>query len=141
MLFGALRGDAPGLVLGPRYEPQTGLWRRRKLKPEVAAMAADLEWRPPAADPEEDDPVHEGGHSTLAVARARRCVAGTADVTAAVRLAVDTGDEPALDGALAGALAGALRGAAGIEPAWLERLRQRELLERYAAAFARRRPR
>lgn len=140
MLFGALRGDEAGLVLGPGYDPAPGLWRRRALKSEIARMAADLDWEPPGPDPDDAAPVHEGGDATQAVARARRCVARTDGVSAAVRLAVATGDQPALDGALAGALAGALRGASGLDERWRGRVAQRDLLERYAAAFERRRP-
>lgn len=122
MLVGALRGDAPAQVLGPRYEPVAGLWSARPLKPEVA--------EPPAGcTPGVPDVVH-------ALANAREAVAAAADFDDAVHRACGGGVEPALDAALAGTLMGALFGARVIPIAQLEALARVDVLESIAARLA-----
>ena len=122
MLAGAVRGDSPARVLGPRYEPVAGIWSARPLKPEVAEP-------PTGCAPQVPDVVH-------ALANARGAVAAAVDFDDAVHRACSGGVEPALDAALAGTLMGALFGARAIPAAQLEALARVELLESIAARLA-----
>ncbi len=122
LLAGAIRGDSPGRVLGPRYEPVAGIWSARPLRPEVAEP-------PTGREPQAPDVVH-------ALANARAAVAAAVDFDDAVHRACSAGVEPALDAALAGTMMGALFGARAIPAAQLATLARVELLESIAARFA-----
>jgi ADP-ribosylglycohydrolase len=130
LLVGALRGAAPGDMLGGLYEPLPGFWSARPLKAEivaaVSARAGAPEARPRAAAP---DVVQAIGNLCAAVA-------GAGTVTEAIQSAIATGREPSLDGALAGALAGAHRGAAALPPQLVSRLAQPDLLDQFAVRLS-----
>jgi len=130
LLVGALRGDAPGVVLGGLYEPLPGLWDARPLKPEIIAaatmdaVAAEHRHRAAPAD------------VVRAIGDVRSTVLTAGNVSNAIESAVHAGHEPALDGALAGALAGALWGVAALAPQAVARLARLDQLERIAARLA-----
>lgn len=130
LLCGALRGDAPRVVLGGLYEPVPGLWSKAQLKPEVLAMARTVQGHaaPMAAHAGDPDAVRS-------VACARLAVEGATDFESALRRAVDHGREAALDGALTGALAGALLGERALPPRRLATLARFGVLESMAGRF------
>ena len=130
LLCGALRGDAPRVVLGGLYEPVPGLWSKAHLKPDVLAMASSVQGRavPTAAIAGDPDAVR-------AVAHARFAIEAATDFESALRRALDHGRDPAVDGALTGALAGALLGERALPPGRLAALARFDVLESMAGRF------
>ncbi len=116
LLLDAIRGRAVSQVLDGLPEPAPGCWRAKPLKRELVAAAKDAGER--RADAARRD---TAGDVIDALVTARMAVRAAPDFEAAVRIACESGNEPALDGALAGALYGALHGVGAIPP---ERLAQ-----------------
>ena len=130
MLVGALRGAAPGDVLGTLYEPAPGFWAARPLKPQTVAALASREVPP-------EDPQRVAAADVLhAIVNARAAVAGAEDAAQAIRSAIATGREPALDGALAGALWGALFGASSLPAGAVTSLARVALIDEFATRLA-----
>jgi ADP-ribosyl-[dinitrogen reductase] hydrolase len=128
LLSGAVGGVAASELLDGVHEPVAGMWSTRPLRPEITNALLE----PPTA------PGRHGRHAPAVdvaevVASVRSAVREAADLPAAVRRAIGSGEEPALRGALAGALAGALMGPDAIPPAVLSGLARRELIEEYAS--------
>jgi ADP-ribosylglycohydrolase len=86
-------------------EPVSGCWDKKPLKREIVAMAGSG-----ARDRSGTLRLDTSGDVLAALANMRAAVAASREFEAAVRLACDAGNDPALDGALAGALFGALHG-------------------------------
>jgi len=130
MLVGALRGAPPGDVLGAMYEPAPGFWAARPLKHETVAT---LKTR----DVPTEQPQRAVAADVLhAIVNARDAVAGAQDATQAIRSAIATGREPALDGALAGALWGALSGASSLPAGAVASLARVALIDEFATRLA-----
>jgi ADP-ribosyl-[dinitrogen reductase] hydrolase len=105
LLLDAFQGRAAAQVLDGVPEPVPGCWGAKPLKREVAAVAKDAGER--RTSPAKRD---TAGDVLEALLAARAAVRSAADFEEAVRIACESGGDPALDGALAGALYGALYG-------------------------------
>ena len=130
MLMGALRGAPPDEIGGGLYEPVTGLWSARPMKPSVAAVFRAAGKQKPGVLTASAGPAD----AVQAVARVRSALSG--DFEESVRKACDGAFEPALEAALAGALAGAVFGAGSIPAGQLSRLARLDLLESFASRLA-----
>jgi ADP-ribosylglycohydrolase/protein-tyrosine phosphatase len=136
MLIGALRGDTAALVGTLPYEAQPGLWMKRPLRPEVAALT---ESNP--ADPE------QAGKAAPAdviqtLSQVRSAVTAANDFERTLHAAVETARDRALAGAMAGAFAGAVYGARAIPARLIDALPRGEVLDRQVTRLleARQRP-
>jgi ADP-ribosylglycohydrolase len=130
ILVGALRGAPAGDVLDAFYEPAPGFWAARPLKHETVAA---LKTR----DVPTEQPQRAVAADVLhAIVNARDAVAGAQDATQAIRSAIATGREPALDGALAGALWGALSGASSLPAGAVASLARVALIDEFATRLA-----
>ena len=131
LLVGALQGEPVARLLEPNYTPVPGLWERRPLKPEVAAVAGGG-WRGEGR-PAEPQPGDGGGGTAVdglgVVLRALARGTGYRDTVLAV---VNLGEDADTNGALAGQLAGAAYGARGLPPHWLGGLVAADLVKRSA---------
>ena len=131
LLLGAIAGSEPQQVLAGRYEPAPGLWAAQPLRDEldplfVGRLAGGAKTGAAALSP--------GVIEVLgAVIRA---VGESRDFETGVSAAIAAGGEPVLQAALAGSLAGAFHGASALPMPSFRRLRQRELLEEFAARLA-----
>lgn len=127
LVFGALAGaDFDALCADP-YEPVTGFWAARPIRPAVLAQLRGKR-RPPAQSPRAVDAVE-------AVRRARAAATESTDVDGAIARAIETAVEPALEAALAGTLAGAVHGSAGLGAGTLARLARTDLIDRACAGL------
>jgi len=112
LVAGALQGASRAELIAPFFTPSPGLWQRRPLRREIAAVAAGS-WREAAFTPVADGTAIEAlGLALWALAR------GTAyrdTVLSVVNLGLDAD----ANGALVGELAGALYGAASLPPHWV----------------------
>jgi ADP-ribosyl-[dinitrogen reductase] hydrolase len=127
LVVGALLGASRDALVAPNYCPVPGLWERRPLRAEVAAVAAG-DWRKgtPTGGPRAVDAL---GLVLWSLARAptwRDAVLG----------AVALGQETPSSGALVGALAGALYGVAAIPPHWRTGVAQADRLASMAERLA-----
>ena len=121
LVVGALQGASRQDLTGPNFSPIEGLWQRRPLRREVAAIAAGS-WRDPAFTP-----VADGG-ALDALALALWALARGSQYRDTVLAAVNFGLDADANGALVGGLAGALYGAAGLPAHWVSGLAlQRQL--------------
>ncbi|MBS0375628.1 MAG: ADP-ribosylglycohydrolase family protein [Proteobacteria bacterium] len=113
LVVGVLQGRPRTELLAPGFSPVEGLWRRRPLRREVAALAAGG-WR--AAE--------EGSRPAAldALAVALRALADGRGYRDTVLAAVNQGLDADVQGALTGQLAGALYGAASLPKAWVASL-------------------
>ena len=102
-------------------------WRWGALHPAVAAVASGS-WRDKDAGE-----IRGSGYCVAALEAAVWAVAGAADFRDAVLRAANLGDDADTTAAIAGQLAGARWGAAGIPPAWLERIVLRDRIVALAA--------
>lgn len=109
LVVGALQGASRDALIAPNYTPVPGLWERRPLRPEVAAVAAG-QWR-------RGTPTG-GGLAVEALGLALWALARGGTWREAVLGAVALGQDAPTSGAVVGALAGALYGVAAIPPHW-----------------------
>jgi ADP-ribosylglycohydrolase len=109
LVVGALRGASREALIAPNYAPVDGLWERKPLRPEVAAVAGGS-WR--GASPV------GGGRAADALALVLWSLERGGTWRDAVLGAIALGHDAPTNGALVGALAGALYGAAAIPPHW-----------------------
>lgn len=116
LVVGALQGVPRRELLAPNFSPVPGLWRRRRLKKEVAAVA-DRDWRLP--DALGVDPVTlANGSAVDALALALWALGRGTGYRDTVLAAVNLGHDADANGAIVGQLAGALYGAASVPPGW-----------------------
>jgi ADP-ribosylglycohydrolase len=129
LLVGALRGAPREALVAPNYSPVPGLWERRPLRPEVAAVAGGA-WR-------RTSPIGSG-RAVDALGLVLWSLERAGTWRDAVLSAVALGDDAPTSGALVGALAGALYGVTAIPPHWRTGVAQADRLastaERLAAA-------
>jgi ADP-ribosylglycohydrolase len=129
LLVGALLGASREALIAPNYSPVPGLWERRPLRPEVAAVAAGA-WRRTAPT--------GGGRAVDALGLVLWSLERAGTWREAVLGAVALGEDAPTSGALVGALAGALYGVTAIPPHWRTGVAQADRLasmaERLAAA-------
>jgi ADP-ribosylglycohydrolase len=111
LVVGALRGADREALLAPQFEPAPGLWARRPLRPEIAAIAAGA-WRKQRTAPT------GGGTAADALVLALWALERGETWRAAVTSALSLGRDTPTNGALVGALAGALWGVVAIPPHW-----------------------
>ena len=131
LLIGALQGEPLVRLLAPNYTPVPGLWERRPLKPEVAAVAAGG-WRSESR-PAGAQPGYGGGGTAIdGLAVVLRALARGTGYRDTVLTAVNLGEDADTNGALTGQLAGALYGARGLPPHWLVGLVAADLVTRSA---------
>jgi ADP-ribosyl-[dinitrogen reductase] hydrolase len=112
LVVGALQGASRQDLVGPNFSPVEGLWQRRPLRREVAAIAAGS-WRDPAFTPVAD------GSALDALALALWALARGSQYRDTVLAAVNLGLDADANGALVGGLAGALYGAASLPAHWV----------------------
>lgn len=129
LVVGALQGASRDALLAPNYTPVPGLWERRPLRPEVAAVAAGG-WRRAAPT--------GGGRAVDALGLVLWALERGGTWRETVLAAVALGHDAPTSGAVVGALAGALYGVAAIPPDWRTGVSQADRLastaERLAAA-------
>jgi ADP-ribosylglycohydrolase len=125
LVVGALQGTPKAELLAPGFSPVEGLWRRRPLKREVAALAAGG-WRAGAGG-EVPRPA-----ALEALAVALRALADGRAYRDTVLAAVNQGLDADVQGALTGQLAGALYGAASLPKAWVASLADAPRIARVA---------
>jgi ADP-ribosylglycohydrolase len=129
LLVGALLGASREALIAPNYSPVPGLWERRPLRPEVAAVAAGA-WRRTSPT--------GGGRAVDALGLVLWSLERAGTWREAVLGAVALGEDAPTSGALVGALAGALFGVTAIPPHWRTGVAQADRLastaERLAAA-------
>ena len=131
LLIGALQGEPRSRLLGPHFTPVPGLWERRPLKPEVAAIAAGgwrIESGAAAGQPGEGG----GGTALDGLVVTVRALARGSGYRDTVLTAVNLGGDADTNGALVGQLAGARYGARGLPPHWLDGLVAADLVTRSA---------
>jgi ADP-ribosylglycohydrolase len=109
LLLGALNGASREALIAPGYSPVPGLWERRPLRPEVAAVAAGA-WRRSLPT--------GGGRAVNALGLVLWSLERAGTWRDAVLGAVALGEDAPTSGALVGALAGALYGVTAIPPHW-----------------------
>jgi ADP-ribosylglycohydrolase len=134
LLVGALRGAPRDALIAPNFAPVPGLWERRPLRPEVAAVAAGA-WRRAAPT--------GGGRAVDALGLVLWALERGGTWREGVLGAVSLGDDAPTSGALVGALAGALYGVVAIPPHWRTGVAQADRLHSTAerlAALAEARP-
>jgi ADP-ribosylglycohydrolase len=123
LLVGALGGREREALLAPDFTPVPGLWERRPLKPQVAAVAADAVRRATGARPPAN------ARAVDALALAMWAIARHGTWRESVLAVVNLGLNASTHGALVGQLAGALYGASAIPAPWRAAIAQRELIE------------
>jgi ADP-ribosylglycohydrolase len=128
MLLGALRGATPEVVLDGLYEPVSGFWSGRPLRPALANMARSR--RSPEPEPGSKKP--QAPDVVAALARVRTAVAEATDFEDAIRRACAGALEPGLEAALVGTLMGAFHGAESIPAQWRAALARVEVIESFA---------
>lgn len=122
LVVGALRGASRETLLAPNYSPVPGLWERRPLRAEIAAIAAGG-WSPRAgARP------HGGGNAADGLATLLWLLGRGAGFREIVLMAVNLGHDSDTNGALAGQIGGALYGHAAIPAAWRTGLLRADLV-------------
>ena len=121
MVAALIQGADADEVFAPSF------WRWGALHPAVAAVAGGS-WRGKDAGE-----IRGSGYCVAALEAAVWAVAGAADFRDAVLRAANLGDDADTTAAIAGQLAGARWGAAGIPPAWLERIVLRDRIVALAA--------
>ena len=131
LLIGALQGEPLARLLAPNYTPVPGLWGRRPLKPEVAAVAAGG-WRADSRPAGAQSGYGGGGTAVDGLAVVLRALARGTGYRDTVLTAVNLGEDADTNGALTGQLAGALYGARGLPPHWLVGLVAADLVTRSA---------
>ena len=131
LLIGALQGEPKTRLLEPNYTPVPGLWERRPLKREVAAIAAGS-WRTEAGVTGNQPGDGGGGTALDGLVVTLRALARGTGYRDTVLPAVNLGEDADTNGALAGQLAGALYGARGLPPHWLGGLVAADLVTRSA---------
>jgi ADP-ribosylglycohydrolase len=123
LLVGALQGTSRQQLLNPGYAPVEDLWRRRPLKPAIAAIAAGS-YRNKAP------PDIQGGGGVVEALEAVLWVLGrTQSFREGALLAANLGFDSDVTGALFGQLGGALYGVAAIPTGWRSAVLKRELIE------------
>ena len=115
LTVGALQGATRLELLAPHFAPVPGLWQRRPLRREVAAVAGGS-WRTPDFQPVAD------GTALDSLALALWALARGTQYRDTVLGAVNLGLDADANGALVGSLAGALYGAASLPPHWVSGL-------------------
>jgi ADP-ribosylglycohydrolase len=115
LVVGALQGASREELLRPDFTPVPGLWQRRPLRREVAAVAAGS-WRKPGFQPV------AGGTALDSLALALWALSRGTQYRDTVLTAVNLGLDADANGALVGSLAGALYGARGLPPHWVSGL-------------------
>jgi ADP-ribosyl-[dinitrogen reductase] hydrolase len=129
LITGALLGAPREQLLAPNYSPVPGLWERKPLRREIAAVAAGG-WRKRTAPAADGTAVHA---LQLALWSLERGPTWRDATIAAIQL----GHETAASGAIVGGLAGALYGVGGIPAAWRSALAGAERIAQLADALAR----
>ena len=115
LMIGALQGASRLELLAPNFAPVPGLWQRRPLRREVAAVAGGS-WRKPGFQPVAD------GTALDSLALALWALSRGTQYRDTVLAAVNLGLDADANGALVGSLAGALYGAASLPPHWVSGL-------------------
>jgi len=116
LMVGALQGVPRDELLAPDFSPVPGLWQRKRLKKEVAEVAAGA-WRQ-----SELSPGLASGSAVDALKLVLGALAAGHGYRDTVLAAVNLGLDADANGALVGELAGALYGAAALPPHWVAAL-------------------
>jgi ADP-ribosylglycohydrolase len=128
LVVGALQGATREELCAPDFTPVPGLWERRPLRREIAAVAAGA-WRAPGYVARADGGAADALGLVLAALEGGRQFRDT------VLAAINLGQDADVNGALAGQLAGALYGAAALPAHWVAALADGEGLTRGADAL------
>lgn len=115
LVVGALQGASRAELLVPHFAPAPGIWSKRPLRREVAAVI-EGRWREPGFEPV------AGGNALDALALVLWALHGSTGYRDAVLLAVNRGLDADVNAALVGQLAGAIHGASAIPPRWIAAL-------------------
>jgi ADP-ribosyl-[dinitrogen reductase] hydrolase len=121
LCIGALQGASRAELLAPGFSPVPGLWQRRPLKREVAAVA-DGGWREAGANGS-PGPIADGTAAD-ALGLVLWALARGSSYRDTVLAAINLGLDADSNGALVGQLAGALYGASGLPSHWVSGLAQ-----------------
>ncbi|HXQ63822.1 MAG TPA: ADP-ribosylglycohydrolase family protein [Steroidobacteraceae bacterium] len=112
LVAGALQGASRAELTAPYFTPVPGLWQRRALRREIAAVAGGS-WRDAGFVPVAN------GTALEALGLALWALARGSHYRDTVLSVVNLGLDADANGALVGQLAGALYGAAGLPPHWV----------------------
>lgn len=128
LIVGAVRGESKERLLCPGYSPSPhpGLWQRRPLCPEIAAIAAGSFAR------KEPPQVRGTGYVVECLEAALWAFARGSSFEEGALLAVNLGDDADTTGAVYGQLAGAWYGAGGIPAPWRAQIAHAELITQLA---------
>lgn len=127
LIVGALNGVPKEQLLSPYYTPAPGFWDRRPLVPEIGDVASgSFKRRQP---PE----IRGTGYVVQSLEAALWAFSQSDDFAEGALLAVNLGEDADTTGAIYGQLAGAYYGVQSIPSRWLDKLADRERIERYAA--------
>ncbi len=120
--MGALQGRPKAELLGSRFTPLPGLWKKRPLCPEIDAIAQGSfkSKKPPE--------IVGSGYVVHSLEAALWAFYHAEDFKEGALLAVNLGDDADTSGAVYGQLAGAYFGEQGIPAAWRRKLAHRELV-------------
>jgi ADP-ribosylglycohydrolase len=124
LLVGAINGASKEALLSLNYSPVPNYWDSHPLHPEIAAIAAGSYKRknPPA--------IQGTGYVVASLEAALWSFYRSDNFREGCLQAVNLGDDADTTGAVYGQIAGAFYGASNIPALWLERLADREMIER-----------
>lgn len=126
LVVGALRGATREALLEPGYAPVPGLWQRRPLKPEIAAIAAGGWRRLPSGRPS------GAGNAADGLAAVLWLLGRATTFRDIVLVAVNLGHDADTNGALAGQIGGALHGWEAIPASWRAGIARAALVDELA---------
>jgi len=126
LIVGAIQGESKQTLLSDHYSPVEGLWQKRPLHPEIAAVAAgSFKHKQP---PE----IKGSGYVVQSLEAALWAFHNSRSFRQGCLMAVNLGDDADTTAAVYGQLAGAYYGANGIPLSWRKRLTMKRKISKMA---------
>lgn len=130
LIVGALRGESKETLLTELYSSVPGVWDRKPLVPEIAAIAS-------GSFKKRNPPMIKGtGYVVQPLEAALWAFYNSSSFEEGCLLAVNLGDDADTTGAVYAQLAGAFYGDVGIPEGWRKKVAQRELIMSFAGSLA-----
>ncbi len=126
LIVGALNGANKEELLSPLYSPAPDIWKKRKLCPEIEAVAKGSYKKRNPPD------ILGTGYATKSLEAALWAFYNSDDFKVGCLSAVNLGNDADTTAAIYGQLAGAFYGVEDIPSYWRNKLAKRELIESYA---------